>query len=66
MKRPRNPKSITIRAPRARPAGISLFSGSSSGRKPSTKKIYTKNILREDPTNFMNWGFGRTGMTGES
>lgn len=36
------------------------------GKKAVTSRIYSKGIAKTDPTQFMDFGFGRTGMDGEN
>jgi hypothetical protein len=44
-----------------------ISGGQFGAQKPkSLKKVYTKNALRADPTEFTNVSFGRTGLTGMS
>ena len=35
-------------------------------RSPLKSRVYTKSILREDPSEFGEFGFGDTGLTGSS
>lgn len=60
---------IKVAAPRAKPKGSSLFPAMRPPQNPGKrikKKIYTKGILNQDPSDFFNIGFGNTGLTGES
>jgi len=34
--------------------------------KSTNSRVYTKAVLRQDPSEFTDFGFGNTGLTGES
>ncbi len=43
-----------------------LFGSQNTPRKPSMPRIYTKATLKQDPTEFGDFGFGSTGLTGST
>jgi len=59
-------QSIKVPQPKKTAAGLKMFGGQGAPRKPSTPRIYTKATLRQDPTEFGEFGFGQTGLTGRS
>lgn len=64
-------QSIKVSAPRANPLGShrrpSGFVSEPQQKRPKVQtRIYTKSAQRQDPTEFMKFGFGDTGLTGES
>jgi len=59
--------STKMPGPRKRPSGASKFVRAEMPRQPGIKtNVYTKEALRSDPSNFFDFGFGDTGLTGES
>jgi len=66
MKAPSYKKmSIKVPAPKAG-SRSKQFGGQTAPRKPSAPRIYTKATLKQDPTQFGDFGFGTTGLTGET
>jgi len=56
-------KQVSVGAPRKSSGSSSLFSHTTNPKvAPLKSRIYTKEILREDPSAFGNIGFGDTGL----
>lgn len=54
---------IKVPSQRTKSAGMGKFPRASTPRAPGVKsRIYTKAILGQDPTKFMDFGFGDTGL----
>ena len=60
-------KNIKVSRPRAKASDASKFAHVSAPRLGAIKtRMYTKGVQKQDPTEFGDFGFGDTGMTGES
>jgi hypothetical protein len=59
--------STKMAKPRAKASNASMFAHVSAPRQKALQtRVYTKSTAKEDPTKFADFGFGDTGLTGES
>jgi len=57
----RAPKKVSTTVPKPRASGLSLFVKPSAPAR-ATKRTYTKEAARSDPSEFTSFGFGNTGV----